>query len=114
MDTQFDQIRASNSRRSLSLLVVVALALQGGFGLGETSALLRESSGQTTAIRALAEAVVRYASKPVRVQEERPARVSARELGRGNESGASFPVVLGTSAIRMLPLSLIALPPPQF
>lgn len=103
----------NNGRRSLSLLIVVALALQVGFGLGETSALLRESSGQTTAIRALAEAVVRYASKPVKVQEERPARVSARELGSGREDPESLASVQAVAGVRRLPLRLIALPPPR-
>jgi len=112
LEESCDQLRQSNARRGVSLLVVVALALQVGLGLGQSSALLRESAGQTSAIRALAEAVVRYASKPVKEQEERPARVSTSELagvdGR-TESGNTIPAA---TPLRMLLISLLALPPP--
>ncbi|MBL8876628.1 MAG: hypothetical protein JNM86_12610 [Phycisphaerae bacterium] len=107
-----DQPRPSAARRSVSLLVVVALALQVGLGLGQTSTLLRESAGQTSAIRALAEAVVRYVSKPVKEQQERPARVSSSELARLAVRVESQPVVNGHAQPRMLLVGLIALPPP--
>lgn len=112
LEESSDQLRQSNARRGVSLLVVVALALQVGLGLGQTSALLRESAGQTSAIRALAEAVVRYASKPIKAQEERPARVSTRELAGaelGTESGSTITEAMPP---RMLLISLLALPPP--
>jgi len=112
LEESSEQLRQSNARRGVSLLVVVALALQVGLGLGQSSALLRESAGQTSAIRALAEAVVRYASKPVKAQEERPARVSSRELAN-LASRTEKPLAVGEAASpRMLLISLLALPPP--
>lgn len=93
-------------------MVVVALALQVGLGLGQTSALLRESAGQTSAIRALAEAVVRYASKPVKAQQERPARVSSSELARFAVRAESSAVASADVQPRPPLIGLIALPPP--
>lgn len=112
LEESCDQLRQSNARRGVSLLVVVALALQVGLGLGQSSALLRESAGQTSAIRALAEAVVRYASKPVKAQEERPARVSARELATLAARAETRSTVTEAMPPRMLLISLLALPPP--
>lgn len=112
MEESSDQLRQSNARRGVSLLVVVALALQVGLGLGQSSALLRESAGQTGAIRALAEAVVRYASKPIKAQEERPARVSTRELAGADLPTESRSTITEAIPPRMLLISLLALPPP--
>jgi len=112
LEESSEQLRQSNARRGVSLLVVVALALQVGLGLGQSSALLRESAGQTSAIRALAEAVVRYASKPVKAQEERPARVSARELANLASRTAKQFIVRDAAPLRLLLISMLALPPP--
>jgi len=113
LEESCDQLRQSNARRGVSLLVVLALALQVGLGLGQSSALLRESAGQTSAIRALAEAVVRYASKPVKEQEERPARVSTRELAGVQDRTETRITVTEAMPLRMLLISLLALPPPS-
>ncbi|MGH7243021.1 MAG: hypothetical protein ACREJD_06355 [Phycisphaerales bacterium] len=112
METQCEQLRQTNARRGVSLLVVVALALQVGLGLGESSALLRESAGQTNAIRALAEAVVRYASKPVKEQEERPARVSTSELAGVEVKADTQSWEADAPRPWMLLIGLLALPPP--
>lgn len=112
LEESCDQLRQSNARRGVSLLVVVALALQVGLGLGQSSAPLRESAGQTSAIRALAEAVVRYASKPIKAQEERPARVSTRELAGAGLRTEGRSTITEAMPPRMLRNSLLALPPP--
>lgn len=112
MEIATEEFRQTNARRGVSLLIVVALALQVGLGLGESSALLRESAGQTHAIRALAEAVVRYASKPVKEQEESPARVSARELEKLADRGQPELARAQEMPLRMLLIGLLALPPP--
>lgn len=98
--------------RSLSVLLVVALALQVGLGLSEGAALLRQSANQPDAVRALAEAVVRYASRPVRLEVERPARASTRDLAKQAVRAVWTTALPTDGGPELLRDGLIALPPP--
>lgn len=108
----FDLPRRNATCRSLSLLLVLALALQVGVGLADSSTLLRESAGQANVVRALADAVASYAARPVKKQQERPAKISCTELASGAVANPDLEATDSARPARMLRPGLLALPPP--
>ncbi len=105
-------MRTALSGRAISLLLVLALAVQVGVGLTDSARLVRESEGQATVVRALTDALIRYAARPVKKQAERPARVSTSELA-ANSSLTQLGVSVGRPVYsRLLRDALLGLPPP--
>lgn len=96
----------------ISLLMVVAFAVQASAGFTSAAVQARQYSGLPT-VRMIAEAVTRRVERQVRRQEERPAicRVLAA-AARPAKSGELVEKVLPGATPRRLSVLLTNLPPP--
>lgn len=99
--------------RGVSVLLVLAFAVQVGLGYARPDAFFRDSLSKPTFIRALAQSLTVNVARPTRDTREVPARqVALRGLTRLDS--IDRPVAMPVNACpRSLPrIELIALPPP--